>query len=437
MAGALLALLVLTVSAASDLPLVPGLAPALVGRTATPSAGGAAGEATPAPSPTTERAWDWLWWQDSTTLAEEPGPTSTPKHYYAYLPNLVYVVPTATPRSQAELLPEPPPVPPTPNWPNGLDRLTNSKLGVHVVQNNDPFIMEFIRRARPRVVKSVGDLGWLADVKQVSPNTVTIGRIAEQNEDWVLSMTPEDAADLYIASQLERYRLNPGADYWEGWNEFVPVNPDRLRWYTRFEAHRACALQALGFRAAVGGFSVGVPEYSEMAIFLPALEAAYRCGGIFHLHEYNSPTMDCGVTVNQTGAIPGAPNFGAVPVGYHALRYRFWYEGYLKPRGLGDLPLVISEAGIEGRPNAGGPCNDPGGRAWKSYADWWVQQGYGPTGAEAYVNLLAWYDSQMRQDPYVIGATLFTAGANFDGGWGPFDLHDVFVPLAHYAVALP
>jgi hypothetical protein len=433
LAGALLALLVISVSAASDLPLVPGLATSLAGSTSVyPTASSA--EATPQPSATPVRVWDWLWWQNSTNLAEEPGPTSTPKFYAVYLPEIIWAEPTG--RAQADLLPEPPPVPPTPNWPNGLDQLTNSKLGVHVVQNNDPFIMEFIRRTRPRVVKAVGDLGWLSDVKLVSPNTVTIGRIAEQNEDWVLTMSPEEAADLYIASQIERYRLNPGADFWEGWNEFVPVNHDRLGWYARFEARRACAMQALGFRAAVGGFSVGVPEYADMAVFMPALEAAYNCGGIFHLHEYNSPTMDCGVTTGQTGAIPGAPNFGSVPVGYHTLRYRFWYEGYLKPRGMGDLPLVISEAGVEGRPNAGGPCNDPGGRAWKSYADWWVQQGYGPSGPEAYVNLLAWYDDQMRQDAYVIGATLFTAGAPFNEGWTHFDLHDVFVPLAWYAVAL-
>ena len=53
------------------------------------------------------------------------------------------------------------------------------------------------------------------------------------------------------------------------------------------------------------------------------------------------------------------------------------------------------------------------------------------------MNVLAWYDAQLRQDPYVLGATLFTAGAPNGDGWTAFDLHDVFVPLARYAVALP
>jgi hypothetical protein len=264
------------------------------------------------------------------------------------------------------------------------DRLTTSKLGVHVVQNNDAYIMEFIRRARPRVSKSVGDLGWLSDVKWSRP-TRSPSAASPSRARLVFTMTPEDARML-IASQIDRYRLNPGADYWEGWNEFVPVDDNR-RPVHPLRSARACALQALGFRAAVGGFSVGVPEYAQMAVFLPALEAAYRCGGIFHLHEYNSPTLSCGVTTNQTGAIPGAPNFGNIPVGYHTLRYRFWYEGYLKPRGLGSLPLVIS--GVEpARPRRPGLEEHGSGGC----------RGFGPTDPEAYVNLLAWYDSELRKD---------------------------------------
>jgi hypothetical protein len=254
----------------------------------------------------------------------------------------------------------------------------------------------------------------------------------------MLSKDPVQAANDYIDAQLERYRLNTGVDVWEGPNEFVPVDNARMAWYAAFEAHRVCRMQALGFRAAVGGFSVGVPEYEQMAFFMPALEAAYACDGIFTLHEYNSPTLDCGVSSNRAGIIPGAPNFGNVQMGYHTLRYRFWYEGYLKPNDMGTLPLVISEAGVEGRQTPGGPCNDPSGRAWKDYAPWWVQNGMGGDNVEAYINVLSWYDTQLRQDPYVVGATLFTVGAAGGGDqWHPFDVRDALVALAHYAVKAP
>jgi hypothetical protein len=195
-------------------------------------------------------------------------------------------------------------------------------------------------------------------------------------------------------------------------------------------------MQQHGFRAAVGGFSTGVPEYDLMDEFLPALEAAQRCGGIFHLHEYASPTFQCGVAVNAPGLIPGAPAL-SVPAGPLSLRYRFWYEGLLKPRGLGGLPLVISELGIDGL--APSPaCDDPGYPGWKLYGDWWVQRGYGPDGPQAYVNVLSWYDNEMRNDPYVLGAAIFTTGAlEPQQQWHAFELHDALIPLAHYLVSQP
>ncbi len=365
-------------------------------------------------------------------LGEAPGPTSTPTAYFAFLPSLDHFPVTPF---VVELVPEPPPVQPTPDWPPGLDTQTASKLGLHVVRNSDPFIMEFIRRVRPRVIKAVDDLGWLADVKAVSPNTITIGRINGQDESGVLTVDPAAAADAYIAAHLAAYRGNTGVDFWEGWNEFVPQTAERMRWYAAFEARRVCAMQGLGLRAAVGGFSVGTPEWDQMAMFLPALQAAYRCGGIFTLHEYNSPTLDCGIATSYAGAIPGAPDLGDMLVGAYSLRYRFWYDGYLKPRGMGNLPLVISELGVESRPAAQRACGDAGGHAWKSYSDEWGGAQDAFNAGQAYVQTLAWYDAQIRQDEYVLGATVFTAGALGPGdGWYPYDIHEAIIPLAYYAV---
>src|SRR3970282_452176 len=126
-----------------------------------------------------------------------------------------------------------------------------------------------------------------------------------------------------------------------------------------------------------------------------------------------------------------------VRVVYMTPRSRFCYEGYLKPKGLGDLPLVISELAVGGFV-PGSPCNGPGGgglegAAWKNYADWWVAQGLAPTGPEAYVKVLSWYDTLMRADAYVLGTTIFTAGAERpEVGWQKFGLHEVMLPLADY-----
>jgi hypothetical protein len=365
----------------------------------------------------------------TTTSPSKPNAISTPGPHNAFLPEVVNQQPTQPTPTETPTKPEPPAVSPTSGWPDGLSSRTASKLGLHVVRNNDPYIMEYVRRVRPRVMKSVDDLGWLSDVKLASPNTMTIGRISGQNESWPEELAPDAAARQFIDTNLNKYRLNPGVDFWEGWNEFVPVTEARWKWYAAFEAARACDMQALGLHAAIGGFVGGAPQYDEIPYFLPAIEAAHRCGGILTMHEGVSPLPGCGVFIDQAGIIPGAPAFPGITMGYLMLRYRFWYEGYLKPRGWGDLPLVISEVAVGGIV-PGQPCNGPGGASWKDFSAFWVQNGVGVDGPHAWTNLLAWYDSYLRQDPYVVGTTIFTAGG--EPGWDGSDMHDVIIPLSYY-----
>lgn len=323
-------------------------------------------------------------------------------------------------------------------WPEPRAELAVSKIGLHTFGPYDPNIMEYVRRVKPRVVKSVGDYGWMREVKEVSPETVTIGRIYGYEEAWVGVLDPREAARQYIEKHWNEYQLNPFVDYWEGWNEFVWDSPAKLEWFGQFEAERACQMQALGFRAAVGGFAVGWPStFADMEPFLPALKAARQCGGIFHLHEYNRPNMNCGVRTNVADIIPGAPPV-RVPAGPLTLRYRVWYNTYLMELGIADLPLVISESGIDAVPAI--LCPDPGmqnGFTWKAYGDWWTAQGYGVDGPQAYVNQLAWYDSELQHDAYVIGTTVFSAGALGFESWDNFDLRDVLLPLANYAARTP
>lgn len=326
----------------------------------------------------------------------------------------------------------------TSQWPEPRAGLTNSKIGLHTLGPYDSYIMEYIRRVKPRVVKAVGDYGWLREVKEVSPETVTLGRIYGYEESWIGALDPTEAARQYIEKHQREYELNPFVDYWEGWNEFVWDTPAKLEWFGQFEAERACQMRDLGFRAAVGGFAVGWPNtFADMEPFLPALQAAHRCGGIFHLHEYNRPNMNCGVRTNVVDVIPGAPPV-RVPAGPLTLRYRVWYNTYLLELGIADLPLVISESGIDNVPAI--LCPDPGtnnGFTWKAYGGWWVEQGYGADGPQAYVNQLAWYDREMQHDSYVIGTTVFSAGAIGFGAWDQFDFHDALIPLANYAAQTP
>jgi hypothetical protein len=295
--------------------------------------------------------------------------------------------------------------------------------------------VEFVRRVHPRVIFSPYDQGGLAQLKALSPSTITISRFDVPGQEQWVNTEPDAAAaaNHYVQVNLEQYRQNPSVDYWEGMNEFIPQSTADWQWFAQFEATRACAMQAQGLHAAVGAFATGWPRtYDEMRLFFPALEAAHRCGAIFTIHEYNGPLMSCWVAANVPEIIPGAPALN-VPAGPLTLRYRFWYESFLKPRGMGNLPLVITELGADGGP-PDEPCQGPGhGWTWKRYQEAWVKQGLGPIGAEAYVNVLAWYDAEIKKDPYVIGATIFTSGEFASTAWASFDIHEAIVHLALYA----
>ena len=337
------------------------------------------------------------------------------------------VAPTSAPTDAPLPTDEPPPATPpaTPyisNIPDHTPRpeLGPSKLGIHVARPNSPAIMAFVRAARPAVVKGVDDLGFLAEVKAASPGTVTIGRLSVDPQDY--GGEPEPAAAALVAQQLPQLIQHPYVDYWEGWNEPDP-NLDRMDWYARFEAERVRQLAAHGLRAAVGGFSTGVPELDEFALFVPAIEEAKLHGGILTLHEYAAPDL----TFLYGDPLPGYPTYP--DRGPLLFRYRWFYRDVLEPRGL-VVPLVISEAGIDGilgnRPG-------PQGLGWQDFQAFWVEQGWGPDGQTAFLNQLQWLDNEARQDEYVIGYALFTAGGG--RAWDTYEL-DPFLPrLAEYVVS--
>ena len=296
-----------------------------------------------------------------------------------------------------------------------------SKLGIHVVRNNDARIMEFVRKAQPAVMKGVDDLGFLEEVKQVSPRTIIIGRLSPPAQTY--TGEPEKAARDFVDRQLERYLLNPYVDYWEGWNEPDP-NLEHMDWYARFEAERVRLLAQHGLKAAIGGFSTGVPEMDEFELFLPAIEAAIVHGGILSLHEYGAPTM----MYLYGDPLPGYPTYP--DRGSLTFRYRWYYRDILEPRGL-VLPLVISEAGVDGIIGMGRP--GPNGHGWDDFEEYWVEQGLGQNGVDAFINQLHWYDDGVREDGYVIGFTVFTAGGIAQ--WEQYDINEILPDLANYVIS--
>lgn len=296
-----------------------------------------------------------------------------------------------------------------------------SKIGIHVTRNGSPAIMEFVKTAQPAVVVAVGDLGWLAEVKKASPDTLTLGRLIEGDQSF--DGDPQERAREFVQANLPIYAGNVGVDYWLGWNEPVIDELEQMEWYAAFEAERIIAMAEHGLQAAVGNFSVGTPEANEFEGFLPALKVAKDYGAILAVHEYSAPTLFDGVGAAIPG-FQGGDGFGAL-----TLRYRYWYEHIMRPHDL-VVPLVVTEAGIDGGVLRLGSASPLG---WRDFAlGERVPEIVVVDRQDSYLEQLSWYDDQLRRDPYVLGFAIFNVGDD-DGEWESFDITSLLPQLAGLA----
>ena len=271
-----------------------------------------------------------------------------------------------------------------------------SKLGIHVIRNNSPSIMEFVRQSQPAVMKGVDDLGFLAEVRAESPRSIIVGRV---DDIWIQNYigTPEEAAREYVNKHIQTYLLNPAIDYWEGWNEPDP-GPTRMHWYARFEQERIKAMAEHGLKSAIGGFPPGVPEIDEFMMFLPAIDTGIQYGAIMTLHE--GDISEGNLLFLYGSPLPGYPAYP--DRGLMSFRYRWFYREVLEPGNM-VIPLVVSELEFAG---------------WDSMSK------------EDLIGQLAWYDTEARKDGYFIGFTVYTAGAI--GQWHEFDLNPILPDLTAY-----
>jgi hypothetical protein len=86
--------------------------------------------------------------------------------------------------------------------------------------------------------------------------------------------------------------------------------------------------------------------------------------------------------------------------------------------GYGDIPLLITECGVDGLVgNRPGPTEAGG---WKDFVDTWLEAGLRNDPSGVYMDQLIWYDSELQKDDYVKGATIFVLGAS--PGWESYDI---------------
>jgi hypothetical protein len=305
-----------------------------------------------------------------------------------------------------------------------------TKLGPHVLRSAAD-LNEYIQ-AGPAVVKLVGDWGLARDIPE---DVLVVGRRHQADYDAQLQKasgkTPREAAQQFVQDQLGTYQSNPRITYWEGHNEPVWNSEEEMDWYARFEVERMRLMAERGLKCVIGNFATGSPDLALWPAFLPALRAARQHQAILGLHEYSCPWMWW-----MTGRHQLDPTADEGDEGWTTLRYRKVYRQHLIPNGLGDVPLVITECGIDPLVNPK-PPGAPGG-AWKHLGSFWAEHDDEPDKADYYFRQLVWYDRELQKDDYVIGATIFTWGS-FGRPWSDFDVAgtDVATKLITYTRANP
>jgi hypothetical protein len=293
-----------------------------------------------------------------------------------------------------------------------------SKLGLHTIRPGGAEVFaEEVAKAGARValVKAVDNLGYLAEVKRVSPETVRVARRTLNHicgEGIQPIYDPAEAALWKMSCYMPYWsRDRENVDYWEVLNEVDPPPaefPDGHRWLGEFYIECMEIAEENGYKLALFSYSVGVPEFEEWEAIVETgvFERAKQGGHILALHEYNWPHVDGG----WGDPLPGLPAFK--DRGVLTGRYRHLYEDLLRPRDQ-IIPLAITEAGY-----------DPSvfHQAWD---DGWLDR---------YVSEMAWYDDRLREDDYVIGCALFTLGPNEQ--WQSWDYSEVLPELADHIISL-
>ncbi len=284
-----------------------------------------------------------------------------------------------------------------------------SKLGIHGIMSDQlPGAVRQIAEAGAvmTTVKAVEGIGWLKDIKAISPQTVTVGRYIRGDGDIDVEGPPLDGDLRETAQRVMDSLLHKWAphreyvDYWEITNELDPPGVEGHRKYAHFFRHCIDIADAEGYKLALFSYSLGVPEWEEWeAIVETGVFSLAKAGGhALSLHEYAYP-MD-----RWFGEpLPGHPAYA--DRGPLACRYRWLYEDFLKPRDE-VIPLFITEANLA--------------------------RDLPLVTQEAWMEQMTWYDDRMREDYYVVGAHLFTLGSG--GGWTNYEFTEWLPALIQHII---
>lgn len=297
-----------------------------------------------------------------------------------------------------------------------LAQQTESRLGLHMILNYTSGASQVVN-AHPRIHKILDThssmLASARDFRTNNPNGVLVLRIYTP-KSYNVSQDPAWAANDFwntvLAPPINGLSAQDRAliDYLEGPNECDSTpcwgSVADAQWFNSFWTSLAPLIANAGFRPCAFSIPVGNPPGSSSEVLakldaiVPALRVCKSYNGGWSYHAYTLPySKDVGQEI------------------WYSLRYRQYY-GYFQNTypDLADLPLLLTEGGVDGQSGEDGP-------GWKV------------DDAARYIDWLTWFDARMQEDPYVVGCTLFQSGDL--AGWFSFDTEEINPWLAQHILS--
>jgi len=301
------------------------------------------------------------------------------------------------------------PTPPIVALPPLSPGLLNGKIGIYILSDYSPGAKQIVF-SKPRILKvmdpqSNNTLQAIKDYKGINPQGITVLRayIGTSGTKFNLENDPEIAAASFFQAVAQPALSALGEniklfDFIETPNELDNTpgweSVENTTWLNRFWIKLAELYATNGLRTCVASIPVGNPpgDYAQMkaelAPFLPALLKVKELGGAFCYHAY---------TLNYST--------DAAQELYTSLRYRQIHQAISElDNSLSSLPFILSEAGVDKN-------GDPKTSGWKARGN-----------ESDYTNWLSWFNGQINQDSYVLGATLYQIG---DNHWSSFNIESI------------
>ena len=321
-----------------------------------------------------------------------------------------------------------------------FETFCNHKFGFHITgPRQDAF--EAVFRVRPKVVKTLDfSVEVMKRIRREIPDVFLIGRLFVHPQDFgqLSGGSAKDARrkGIDMAERILREEVNrdihhingePVFHAWESLNEVFPewTDEETQRLYDEYQVAFGEKMLTAGFEPIAFNFGQGNGRGQQWLKLYPGTLETYKFLGF---HEYDWPTMDRLHQIGLNGPsepenlVPGVGEGRGNDGMWRTLRYRRVMNEGIRQKYGDKHVCIITECGMT-QGVWGGAARDIGPWATELTVSRDIPGGVvsTPIPVDDYWQSLLWYNQELMQDDYVMGACLFVTGASGRPEWETFE----------------